>query len=259
MICSRKNNLNSKTQELMNTLLNKMNNSNLNQVSSLNSGNKGNNYNNVFSNNSNSDPYSLPIKKDISKGIPKYSNGTITHDNNFAPSTKIKMRNFIEQLDEPRRIMSIKDNNHKLIPLPTYTGPTHIKHNNINSINKGIDKKKDLFSIEAFGDFNYKSHNNSSIINNTNTIDKSKGFSVKSKPNTPNAMIEPVYRSSIQMKQEFPIKTTEIRAIANKIRFLSGEEAKGLDKNIVDELSNLKDVVNRLFESKLKVKEYKYY
>lgn len=242
---------------MMTSLLNKMNNPNANNYN-LNNTNKGNNCNSALMNN-NADAYLIPIKKDIPKGIVKYpSSFSGIHQNNVLVSPKTKMRNLMEQIDEPRRIMSSKDNTYKLIPLPTYTGPTHVKHSNTNLTKKNIDKKKDIFSIESFGDFNYKSHNNSSIINNINSIDKSKGLNLNINSSASNHMIEPIYKASIPTKSECPIKVSEVRAIANKIRFLSGEDAKGMDKNVIDELSNLKDVVNRLFESKLKVKDYKY-
>ena len=150
-------------------------------------------------------------------------------------STKDKIKDFVFKLDDrktsamnrdykvPKYNYSSSINNEKYTPsFPTRTA----------YVSSGYLKKQSTNDLDGFADFSIGKKNDTSFSS------KQRTFS----PDNLNLTI-----GNKNTKKISSITPAEVRALSGKIRFLSNEEIRQMDRGLIDELLSLAKVIQRTF------------
>ena len=151
-------------------------------------------------------------------------------------STKDKIHNFMNNLNTNKQTIN------KEQKPPTYTFNTYADskyepslRERTTYVSSKYNSRKD--GLDDFADFSLKN-------NRTDSLTKQKTFS------NDNLFFLNEIPQKKKEKQFGNITQSEVRALAGKIRFLSHEDIRLMDKNVIEELISLSNVIKRTFDNK---------
>ena len=188
----------------------------------------------------------IPKKNSFSyaSSIPINKQNPLYNYNTNPPSTKEKIQKFVYNLDDNKGSLQQRALETKQ-KIPKYTFNTFadakyepsLKERNVYVSNKYNSKNNDN-ELNDFADFSLKRNRNDSSSTKQRTFSSDNLTFKNELPQKKNS------------KQFGNITQNEIRALAGKIRFLSNEDIRLMDKNVIEELLSLSNVIKRTFENK---------
>ena len=188
----------------------------------------------------------IPKKNSFSyaSSIPINKQNPLYNYNTNPPSTKEKIQKFVYNLDDNKGSLQQRALEAKQ-KIPKYTFNTFadtkyepsLKERNVYVSNKYNLKNNDN-ELNDFADFSLKRNRNDSSSTKQRTFSSDNLTFKNELPQKKNS------------KQFGNITQNEIRALAGKIRFLSNEDIRLMDKNVIEELLSLSNVIKRTFENK---------
>ena len=207
----------------------------------------------------------LSMKNNKFSTIPKkdYSNfNTLNNNNNDIGSTKEKIKNLTSKLED-KKIYN-NNNNYKIPKFNSSKNNFNIdfsskyKYNSNNNNNN--NNNKNLFNIN-----NNKNNIYNNLYNKDDGLDGFADFSTKKlnlEPKEKSSRIRTYSSNSLRNYQnnfDFNninskngkniINENDIRNLTGKIRFLTHNDIKNMNKSTIDELLSLANTIKRIFEN----------
>ena len=151
-------------------------------------------------------------------------------------STKDKIHTFMNNLNTNKQTI----NKEQKPPIYTFNTYADTKYEpslreRTTYVSSKYNSRKD--GLDDFADFSLKN-------NRTDSLTKQKTFS------NDNLFFLNEIPQKKKEKQFGNITQSEVRALAGKIRFLSNEDIRLMDKNVIEELISLSNVIKRTFDNK---------
>ena len=203
--------------------------------------------NNNNNNNTTTNLKSIPKKNSFSyttTSIPLnkqnilYNATTNNNNTNYTKltSTKDKIHTFMNNLNTNKQTI----NKEQKPPIYTFNTYADTKYEpslreRTTYVSSKYNTRKD--GLDDFADFSLKN-------NRTDSLTKQKTFS------NDNLFFLNEIPQKKKEKQFGNITQSEVRALAGKIRFLSNEDIRLMDKNVIEELISLSNVIKRTFDNK---------
>lgn len=151
-------------------------------------------------------------------------------------STKDKIKDFVYKLDDKKnspvaareyKIPKYNFNSNTVNDRYTPSFPSRTAY-----VSSGYNKKQNNNDLDGFADFSIRDNKKDT------SFTKQRTFS------SDNLNFEVGLKSS---KKVCPINSSDVRALSSKIRFLSIEDIKQMDRILIDELISLSNVIKRTF------------
>ena len=171
-----------------------------------------------------------------------------SYSNNYTnpSSTKDKIKNFVYHLDDSNNKMSLQQKANEKDKIPKYNYNTFadtkyqpsLRERTTYVSSKYNTRKNNVDALGDFADFSIKKDNNNLSFSKQRTFSSDNVTYINDNTQKKTS------------KQFGNINQAEVRALAGKIRFLSNEDIRLMDRNVIEELLSLANVIKRTFDNK---------